>query len=158
MGKPAALAHLEKNKLIDVQPNFVDTFNWLKDFCNNIEAKEPLEIDLTTDVKPIIKFKNEKTVEVITGVEFKIAEGKLMAKVKKEKFTLPADATSEETTTEIKIADVSEMNICVGNEYSTSTHQFKQFMFPALVLHNSGQTTNNVVFTATSHADEHKQG
>ena len=115
-----------------------------------------MEIDLTTDVKPIIKFKNEKTVEVITGVEFKIAEGKLMAKVKKEKFTLPANATSEETTTEIKIADVSEMNICVGNEYSTSTHQFKQFMFPALVLHNSGQTTNNVVFTATSHADEHK--
>ena len=56
MAKPAVLAQLEKNKLIDVQENFVDTFNWIKDWINNLEAKEPLKLDQTNDSKPILKF------------------------------------------------------------------------------------------------------
>ena len=59
MAKPATLANLEKNKLIDVQANFVDTFNWIKDFCNNIEAKKPLKLDLTNDSHPIIKLTDD---------------------------------------------------------------------------------------------------
>lgn len=55
MAKPAVLAQLEKNKLIDVQENFVDTFNWIKDWINNIEVRDPLELDLTNDTKPILK-------------------------------------------------------------------------------------------------------
>ena len=55
MAKPAVLAQLEKNKLIDVQENFVDTFNWIKDWVNNIEVRDPLELDLTNDTKPILK-------------------------------------------------------------------------------------------------------
>lgn len=36
--RPANLCNLETGKLIDTQKNFVATFNWLKDFCNNLKG------------------------------------------------------------------------------------------------------------------------
>lgn len=36
--KPDSLCNLERKKLIDVQKDFVATFNWLKDFCNNLKG------------------------------------------------------------------------------------------------------------------------
>ena len=66
--KPGELCHLEKEKLIDVQENFVDTFNWLVDFCDNLkgdadedggakaETKKHITVDTTLSDQPVIRF------------------------------------------------------------------------------------------------------
>ena len=42
--KPDRLCNLEKKKIIDVQKDFVATFNWLKDFCNNLKGDADLGV------------------------------------------------------------------------------------------------------------------
>lgn len=42
--KPDRLCNLEKKKIIDVQRDFVATFNWLKDFCNNLKGDADLGV------------------------------------------------------------------------------------------------------------------
>lgn len=64
--KPNCLCNLESGKLLDVQKNFVATFNWLKDFCSNLKGQagvcdengdEGLGITLDSSVSdhPVIK-------------------------------------------------------------------------------------------------------
>ena len=36
--RPMVLCKLEKGKLIDSQDNFVDTFNWMVDYINNLRG------------------------------------------------------------------------------------------------------------------------
>lgn len=60
--KPPVLCKLVKGTLIDVNEGFVDTFNWLVDFCNNLKGDgevdfgRPLWIDRRKDDRPVIRF------------------------------------------------------------------------------------------------------
>lgn len=61
--RPAILCKLKKGKLIDADDNkgFVDTFNWMVDFINNIcgdgdnGGNGPITVDKTIDDRPVIK-------------------------------------------------------------------------------------------------------
>lgn len=59
--RPAILCKLEKDKLLDAQPGFVDTFNWMVDFINNIRGDGDnggtglITVDKTIDDRPVIK-------------------------------------------------------------------------------------------------------
>lgn len=49
MAKPAILCKLEKKKLIDTQEGFVDTFNWMVDYINNLKGdKDNIEVSNPT--------------------------------------------------------------------------------------------------------------
>lgn len=64
--RPAILCKLKKETLIDANPGFVDTFNWLVDFCNNlkgdgeIDNAKPLSLDRTIDDQPVLRFDKDK--------------------------------------------------------------------------------------------------
>lgn len=65
--KPAQLCVLQKEKLIDTQKGFVDTFNWVTSFCANLkgepakpadaknEARQGIEVDTTVSDHPVVK-------------------------------------------------------------------------------------------------------
>lgn len=53
--KPAQVCILEKDKLIDTQKGFVDTFNWVASFCENIEGKGGVTIDKGVSDHPVVK-------------------------------------------------------------------------------------------------------
>lgn len=53
--KPAVLCKLQKDQLIDTQKGFVDTFNWLVDFCSNLQGDGNIEVDTQKSDKPKIK-------------------------------------------------------------------------------------------------------
>lgn len=62
MARPQVLCKLEKGKVIDAQSGFVDTFNWMVDFINNligegeeIAGKSDLRVDRTVDDHPVIR-------------------------------------------------------------------------------------------------------
>ena len=62
--RPPFLCHLEKGKVIDVQKGFVDTFNWMVDFINNLKGDADLDngknikLDISKDDHPVIRFKS----------------------------------------------------------------------------------------------------
>lgn len=62
MAKPGFLCRLKKGEIIDAQQGFVDTFNWLVDFCSNLKgdgdrnAKRHITLDRSVDDHPVIKF------------------------------------------------------------------------------------------------------
>ena len=57
MAKPGVLCHLKKGKLIDTQEGFVDTFNWMVDYINNLRGDDNnIEIANPTGVNPVVKF------------------------------------------------------------------------------------------------------
>ena len=59
--RPAILCKLQKGVLLDANPGFVDTFNWMVDFINNIcgdgdnGGTGPITVDKTIDDHPVIK-------------------------------------------------------------------------------------------------------
>ena len=59
--RPAILCKLKKGVLIDANPGFVDTFNWMVDFINNIcgdgdlDKGKPITVDKTIDDHPVIR-------------------------------------------------------------------------------------------------------
>ena len=77
--RPAILCKLKKGQLIDVQEGFVDTFNWMVDFINNLKCSKDtgLKLDVTISDKPEIKpDKNAKAKdgqEVVVRVEYDTA-------------------------------------------------------------------------------------
>ena len=52
--KPAALCQLEKDKLIDTQNGFVDTFNWAVNAIANLTGGQNCEVNWTVDDQPTI--------------------------------------------------------------------------------------------------------
>lgn len=78
--KPAQLCRLKKGQLIDVQEGFVDTFNWMVDFINNLKCDKDtgLKIDTTISDKPVIKLadagKKKEGQEVVVNVEYDTAD------------------------------------------------------------------------------------
>lgn len=48
MARPAILCKLQKGRLIDAQPNFVETFNWMVDFINNLRGEGELNAEAST--------------------------------------------------------------------------------------------------------------
>lgn len=55
--RPNRLCNLETGKLIDSHKGFVDTFNWLKDYINNLRGDDNMiEVDTSASDHPIIKF------------------------------------------------------------------------------------------------------
>ena len=63
--RPETLCKLEKGKLIDSQEGFVDTFNWMVDFINNLrgdgdgDAGKRISLDKSVSDHPVIKFGGE---------------------------------------------------------------------------------------------------
>lgn len=62
MARPGILCKLQKGTLIDAQPNFVDTFNWLVEFVENLKgegevnpARSRIVIDRTDTARPVIR-------------------------------------------------------------------------------------------------------
>lgn len=61
MARPANVTRLVKGKLIDVQDGFVDTFNYLVDFCENLigegeeDVGKTLHVDRTMPDAPVIR-------------------------------------------------------------------------------------------------------
>ena len=59
--KPPTLCKLQKGLLLDAQEGFVDTFNWLVDFCANLKgegevvAGRKIFVDRHVSDKPVIK-------------------------------------------------------------------------------------------------------
>lgn len=61
--RPPNLCHLKKGMLIDSDENkgFVDTFNWMVDFINNLcgdgdlDNGKPIHVDRTIDDRPVIR-------------------------------------------------------------------------------------------------------
>lgn len=60
--RPQVLCKLEKGKVIDAQSGFVDTFNWMVDFINNLRGEgeeiagnSDLRVDRTVDDHPVIR-------------------------------------------------------------------------------------------------------
>lgn len=58
--KPAALCQLEKDKLIDTQNGFVDTFNWAVNAIANLTGGQNCEVNWTVDDQPTIDFTGEE--------------------------------------------------------------------------------------------------
>ena len=77
--RPAILCKLKKGQLIDVQEGFVDTFNWMVDFINNLKCSKDtgLRVDTTISDKPEIKPDNANKAkdgqEVVVHVEYDTA-------------------------------------------------------------------------------------
>ena len=77
--RPATLCKLTKGQLIDTQRGFVDTFNWMVDFINNLKCSNDtgLKLDTTISNKPEIKPDNANNVnagqEVVVHVEYDAA-------------------------------------------------------------------------------------
>ena len=60
MARPAILCHLQKGKMIDAQVGFVDTFNWMVDYINNLRGDEDnIEIRNPTGINPVVQFVGE---------------------------------------------------------------------------------------------------
>ena len=61
MARPANVTRLVKGELIDVQDGFVDTFNYLVDFCENLigegeeDVGKTLHVDRTMPDAPVIR-------------------------------------------------------------------------------------------------------
>lgn len=67
--RPAILCKLKKGLVIDAQQGFVETFNWLVDFVNNIQGDGNLDsgkdlrivVDKTQDDRPVVRIEGEAT-------------------------------------------------------------------------------------------------
>ena len=61
--RPPILCHLKKGLLLDADDHrgFVDTFNWLVDFCNNLcgegdlDSTKSIRLDRRIDDRPVIR-------------------------------------------------------------------------------------------------------
>lgn len=60
MARPAILCHLQKGKMIDAQDGFVDTFNWMVDYINNLRGDEDnITVDNPIGTNPVVRFIGE---------------------------------------------------------------------------------------------------
>ena len=67
--KPGKLCELREGKIIDAQRGFVATFNWMKDFCNNLagdanlaaeEGAAGIKVDTSVSDHPVIRLVGEQ--------------------------------------------------------------------------------------------------
>jgi len=57
MARPGLLCKLKKDESIYTQDGFVDTFNWMVDYINNLKGdKDNIEVSNPTGSNPEIKF------------------------------------------------------------------------------------------------------
>lgn len=100
MQKPGTLCYLKKDMMIDAQENFVDTFNWMVDYINNLKGEKGIKVDTTISDHPKIKLdddinditvdikdtdKNTVTFEAGDKIEFQQPEdSNVKVKVKKD--------------------------------------------------------------------------
>lgn len=84
MARPAILCKLQKGTLIDAQPHFVDTFNWMVDFINNLKGEgeikpneSTLVVDRTDTAAPVIRGggKGGGGELTVTGTDLSTAKG-----------------------------------------------------------------------------------
>jgi len=66
--RPGTVCKLERGKLIDSQRGFVDTFNWLVDFCSNLNGDgERIEVDKSMTDAPVVRLVEEDEEEPSGG-------------------------------------------------------------------------------------------
>lgn len=74
--RPGTLCKLEKGKLIDSQEGFVDTFNWMVDFIENLkgdgdaDAGKSVRVDRSVTDHPVIRLDGSPGGGDGGGVEF----------------------------------------------------------------------------------------
>ena len=69
MGRPAKLCKLKTGQIIDVHRHFVETFNWLVDFVNGLNATGKIKLDRTDESRPTISMEDPEAVEsAVKGV------------------------------------------------------------------------------------------
>lgn len=61
--KPGTLAKLKPGTAIGATRNFAATFNWVVDFCNNLSGGPGVEVDRTSEDRPIIRMGADKTLQ-----------------------------------------------------------------------------------------------
>ena len=91
--RPPVLCKLQKGVLLDANEGFVDTFNWMVDFINNLcgdgdlDATKAIKVDKTIDDHPVITSTAGGAVgegvdladqKIITGVEWDSSNHKLV--------------------------------------------------------------------------------
>lgn len=91
MARPANVTRLIKGKLIDVQEGFVDTFNYLVDFVENLRGEgeedkgKTLKVDRTIPDTPVIRGGGGGGANLIPGDDTNIVftpyEGKIKVDV-----------------------------------------------------------------------------
>ena len=60
MARPAILCHLKKGQMIDTQVGFVDTFNWMVDYINNLRGDgSNIDIENPVGTNPVVRFIGE---------------------------------------------------------------------------------------------------
>lgn len=105
MARPAKLCKLEKGKFIFAQEGFVDTFNWMVDFIDNLKGEDGIKLDKKISDKPIIKPDDDGTednVEVVTSVEYDQESHQfLMTKRKLSKIVKFADKEADAKKTSV---------------------------------------------------------
>lgn len=117
MQRPATLCHLKKDLMIDAQENFVDTFNWIVDFVNNIrgdgddDKNKKITVDKTTSDFPIIKFSDDG--DIAGSVTVEGTDGVSVEGVTTIKFSSAPDTNIKATVT--KDGDVA--NVTIGVYY-----------------------------------------
>lgn len=57
--RPGTLCHLEKGKILDTQVGFVDTYNWMVDYINNLKGEDGIKLDNSISDHPVIKLDSE---------------------------------------------------------------------------------------------------
>lgn len=60
MARPGILCHLKKGQMIDTQVGFVDTFNWMVDYINNLRGDgNNIDIENPVGTNPVVRFVGE---------------------------------------------------------------------------------------------------
>lgn len=109
MERPATLCHLKKDQLIDTQENFVDTFNWMVDFINNLKGDgdddkdKKIKVDKSTSDHPIIKF-SDTDLSSSSSIRVEGNDGSFLDNVRAIKF-VGEDDLSANPNLWVNIAD-----------------------------------------------------
>ncbi len=167
--KPGVLCTLQKDKLIDSQEGFVDTFNWIVASVNNLKGGQNCEVNWVAPDTPQIDAEateseggdgggggGGETVDVITDISFNFdsATHQLTATLTKKRLTVidEADISGVESTATLPLY---ESDVVVGSDYNESVqHAFNNFTRKGVVTGSDSQPTSNTVFTSTPHSNE----
>jgi len=83
--RPGTLCKLKKGTIIDAQDGFVDTFNWMVDFINNLKGDGIITIDTKTSDKPVIKL---NSVPLVSGDDTNVVIRKVKSGKNKDKYSI----------------------------------------------------------------------
>ena len=142
---------------------FVETFNWLVMFSQNLKgdrdcdpaATGKITVDRTDPDHPVIRCTGcgDGSVDVVTDVSisYDTSTNSIVLTCAKKTITVLGEASASPATSSLTFA---EQDVVTNTSYSTSTHEFTQTK-ATINVPSAGQGTDVEVFTATPHSAEH---